>query len=259
MTPAELTEIFLALRATAARSCPSAAFVGLRLEPGIRDRPRHFGVYYPGEDVIAVDPDLLHQGITVVRGILSHELGHAIAQHQHPHTVATQGYDEVERLADREAHRAGLPRVVYGPDTVQRAGPGARGTHPRPKGLRNGSPPSSVSYGRYVDALGGTREFEYLRGKAALDAFRARVEEIILDVYARPTRKPYGSTTKEIVADITENYEANKYLYGISRAQVGQIVASVLNNLARRGLIEKDTNARVPLWWAPPPMVDSEP
>lgn len=85
--------------------------------------------------------DLALQPVTRIRGILWHEVGHILDWldlHGGLPLAAssyTRGMDEEQR-ADRLVDLVCKMRIYYDSDLVQRAGPGARGTSPRPSGLR---------------------------------------------------------------------------------------------------------------------------
>lgn len=112
---------------------PDMRQVSLRLDPLIHDTPRHFAAYLPAERVILLAPEALSLPTAKLRGLLAHELGHAIV-HQTGKRIV-KGYDAHERQADREAEKACGLRIRYGSDGVQSAGRGARGSR-RPAGLR---------------------------------------------------------------------------------------------------------------------------
>jgi hypothetical protein len=93
----------------------------------------------PGLVTMYLCRDLAEQPITRIRGILWHEMGHIICQVAGPPTDWEQpggfGADE-EQLADLAVEGLCGVTIYYDDDLVQRAGPGARGDFPRPKGLR---------------------------------------------------------------------------------------------------------------------------
>jgi hypothetical protein len=87
--------------------------------------------------------DLAEQPITRVRGILWHEVGHVLDELNiwsptwdcTAAVASWQGSDSEQRADFLVAHCCGVC-IYYDDDLVQRAGPGARGTWPRPRGLR---------------------------------------------------------------------------------------------------------------------------
>jgi Zn-dependent peptidase ImmA (M78 family) len=98
------------------------------------DTARHYGYYDKTLNVIGLAPDIGDQPETLIRGVLAHELGHALVRLLKLGTA--RGYDAEERQADSVAEELLGLCIYYGPDGVQRAGKGARGTRPRPAGLR---------------------------------------------------------------------------------------------------------------------------
>lgn len=100
------------------------------------DDGRHYGRYYPDDNLIVVAPDLEDAPDDLIRGVLAHELGHAIAAWL-PEATRKLTYDENERYADSLAEDALGLLIYYDPDDlVQRTGAQVRGIRPRPKGLR---------------------------------------------------------------------------------------------------------------------------
>lgn len=93
----------------------------------------------PGAVMMYLCDDLAEQPITRIRGILWHEMGHIICKVVGPPTDWEHpggfGFDE-EQLADLAVEGLCEVTIYYDDDLVQRAGPGARGDSPRPKGLR---------------------------------------------------------------------------------------------------------------------------
>jgi len=112
---------------------PSMDRVSLAISESVHDSPRHYAAYLPDTKTILLAPQALRLSAAKLRGLLAHELGHAIV-HQ-TRKREPRGYDARERQADREAEKACGLRIRYGTDKVQSAGHGARGTK-RPKGLR---------------------------------------------------------------------------------------------------------------------------
>ena len=82
--------------------------------------------------------DLEDQPITRIRGIVWHEFGHVVfdsAHHVWSGDTRIKNLDE-EQVTDFVIFDAFGVRIYYDNEYVQRAGPGARGTWPRPYGLR---------------------------------------------------------------------------------------------------------------------------
>jgi len=137
---AALKKAFLAMRAKVAKRCPQIKSIGFGIDPKIHDKPRHFGLYYPmtksrgGQ--VGLAPEIAYQPMSVVRGIILHELGHALIDLGCFPKAKSCSYDAIERRADAAAKAASGMQIYYGKDNVQRAGPGASGKKLRPKGLR---------------------------------------------------------------------------------------------------------------------------
>jgi hypothetical protein len=93
----------------------------------------------PGLATMYLCDDLAKQPITRIRGILWHEMGHIVCKVLGPPTEWEQpggfGADE-EQLTDLAVEGLCGVTIYYDDDLVQRAGPGARGDFPRPRGLR---------------------------------------------------------------------------------------------------------------------------
>lgn len=101
-----------------------------------RKRKRHFACTDFSTDPVSilVCPDLVDEGISAIRGVLVHELGHLVEATRWWYPFP-KGLD-AERRADILAEATTGWKVYYDQNTlVQRAGPGARGVWPRPKGL----------------------------------------------------------------------------------------------------------------------------
>jgi len=139
----KVTDIFADERKRAAAKHPKLAEVGLQLDPHLHDSPRHFAATHKPPRkavVILVAPELASEPVSVIRGIIRHEFGHA---HQllgggmpQKGTKALPKYDVIERDADRKAERIFDCKIYYDARGVEVAGPGARGQRPRPKGLK---------------------------------------------------------------------------------------------------------------------------
>jgi len=127
-------DIFFDLRLRAALRGYHLTFTGLAVEDGVHDSPRAYGRYYSKTKMVVIAPELLKKSDATIRGVLAHELGHAAVDAG----LFSKGrsYDAQERAADRAAKKMFSLTIYYGLDNVQRAGKGARGTTPRPLGLR---------------------------------------------------------------------------------------------------------------------------
>ena len=87
--------------------------------------------------LIAVAPEIVDQPNTVIRGVLLHELGHALVDLKVYKPAKKRTYDARERHADVVAKDASGLHIFYGKkDKVQRAGQGAKGLKRRPKNLK---------------------------------------------------------------------------------------------------------------------------
>ena len=85
--------------------------------------------------------------------------------------------------------------------------------------------------------------------KAQIAAFSRRVEDVVQEELGQ------GETTKEIVSLLFGNggWELHNMLpYTVSRRDAGKLVRKVLDSMAKRGLLEKDTGDRVPRWFKGP-------
>lgn len=96
----------------------------------MRVEPRHFADC--GGGVVRVHPELEEQPISRIRGVLAHEAGHVLDRE---FDLFDEELDP-ERRADLLAFYLTGWTIYYDDELVQRAGPGARGTTPRPRGLR---------------------------------------------------------------------------------------------------------------------------
>ncbi len=134
----KVTRIFkqLVAKIKAKNSKVNLSSVGLEVGAGIHDTPRHFGRYYPSRKMVAVAPEIADQPDAVIRGVLLHELGHAIIDLGYAAKPKKRGYYALERRADVIAKAASGMTVYYDKNKLQRAGAGARGLKVRPKSLR---------------------------------------------------------------------------------------------------------------------------
>jgi hypothetical protein len=102
----------------------------------MRTKPRHFADY--GSGIIRYHPELEDALLTNIRGVLLHEAGHVLDDELESEEVVEicRGEKDAEQRADILAQWLTGWTIWYGPDLVQRAGPGARGVRPRPRSLR---------------------------------------------------------------------------------------------------------------------------
>jgi hypothetical protein len=108
------------------------------------ESPRNYAGVIVGVPVtkMVICEALAEQPIQRVRGILYHEMGHILkdACHVLPSTLLRARADgrelDGEQQTDAVAEEVLGVDIYYDDDLVQQAGPGARGTRPRPFGLR---------------------------------------------------------------------------------------------------------------------------
>jgi hypothetical protein len=136
----KVTKIFKALVTRIGKKTPKAKDalkkVGLVVQKGIHDTPRHYGIYIPSKNLVGVAPEITDCSDSVIRGVLLHELGHALIDQGLYAKAKKRGYYATERRADVVAKAASGLTVYYGKDHIQRAGAGASGLKVRPKSLR---------------------------------------------------------------------------------------------------------------------------
>lgn len=123
----------------------NAPEVEVEITSDVREKPRHFAdVELSRPVVLRLHPELISGNITRLRGVLAHEAGHildlSLMGDQEFRAVCRRlGYPyttDRERRADILAEWVTGWTIYYDGDLVQRAGPGARGTTPRPTRLR---------------------------------------------------------------------------------------------------------------------------
>jgi len=134
-TMAQVKAIMRQLWAKAIKNYPELKNTKLITSKAIHDSPRSYGRYYHASNTIGVAPEITQLSAAHVRGVLAHELGHAVVDQTSSYKAA-KGYDAIERQADRAAEKACGLKVYYDKVGVQVAGAGAQGVRPRPKGLR---------------------------------------------------------------------------------------------------------------------------
>jgi hypothetical protein len=121
-----------------AKVYPNVAHVGLKVDATIHDAARHFGMtgLLAGDKapVVRIAPELASEPVTVQTGIIIHELAHA--SFMAGYGKAPRGYDENERATDKRAEKVTGLKIYYDSRGVEVAGRGAKGTRPRPAGLR---------------------------------------------------------------------------------------------------------------------------
>jgi hypothetical protein len=119
--------------------------VVIREDASLRTKPRHFAavstwssLHEEGPVVLYIHPELEHQKLSRLRGILAHEAGHIAIDHKLVTEKELPGLKKLdsEVQADVAATYATGWKIYYDKSLVQLAGPGARGSWPRPDGLR---------------------------------------------------------------------------------------------------------------------------
>lgn len=140
-------DVFHAEQTKAAKVYPELGYVKLEVDTAgeIHDSERHFAQATidrkDGKVTIQVAPELALEPISVIRGIIRHEFGHAavfsgdVKSPKKPYRGLTM-YDTRERHADKTAERIFKNKIYYDSRGVEVSGPGARGQRPRPKGLK---------------------------------------------------------------------------------------------------------------------------
>jgi hypothetical protein len=119
-------------RSLVARLPEGFAPPSIRVHGSAGDAGRHYAYYDRADNSITVSPDMEQAPETLIRGVLAHELGHAIIESAH-----VQPAGDPEQAADSFAEVFLGWHIYYdADDLVQRAGPGACGIRPRPAGLR---------------------------------------------------------------------------------------------------------------------------
>lgn len=142
---APVIEVFEREREKAAKVHPKLLEVVLQVDPEIHDTERAFAQTTWDTDIgvvaIQVAPELAREPISVIRGIIRHEFGHAAVfyglEPAWPKRFASmESYEALERGADVNAERIFGTKIYYDERGVEVSGPGARGKRPRPLGLR---------------------------------------------------------------------------------------------------------------------------
>lgn len=113
--------------------------------------------------------------------------------------------------------------------------------------------PKDTSRWRYKPRKSGW-DAEWLSGKEAYKAWLVDVEEVLQDEIDSSARHGQDWTTQSLVGNILENYVIE--LEGMSRREMSKAISRLLNSMAKRKKIEKDTNEpRNPKWlglnWVP--------
>jgi hypothetical protein len=126
--------------------------LGIRLPPIIvtmdcshaRSARNYAGIVASGRPIrLYLCEDLAEQPVSRVRGILWHEIGHVLDDLEvwaptsdcDPAVATWRGLDSEQRADFLVCTVCGV-RIFYDEGMVQRAGPGAKGEWPRPRGLR---------------------------------------------------------------------------------------------------------------------------
>ena len=135
---ARIVKLFKQYVTVFAKKYPNVAYVGLKVDPTIHDSARHMamtGIPVGGTvPTVAIAPELAFEPVTVQRGIIIHELAHAVRAFKY--LPSPKGYDANERATDKLAETVTGLKIYYDSRGVEVAGKGARGTAPRPAGLR---------------------------------------------------------------------------------------------------------------------------
>lgn len=133
----KVADEFKVLRAKAAKKYPDVALARLEADPEVHDSPRHFARATLDKEgpLVQVSPKIAKLPKTQRDGIGAHEIGHLIVMlYEIP---CRRGYDAQERKADEIAEEVFGEKIYYTKNPrVQCMGRGAKGTRPRPKGLR---------------------------------------------------------------------------------------------------------------------------
>ncbi len=137
---AKVTKIFKALVAHISKRTPKTkdalSRVGLAVKKDIHDTPRHYGIYVPSQKLVGVAPEITDLPLGAIRGVLLHELGHALIDMGVYAKPKARGYYATERRADVVAKAASGLTIYYDKNHIQRAGAGSKGLKVRPKSLR---------------------------------------------------------------------------------------------------------------------------
>lgn len=99
---------------------------------------------------------------------------------------------------------------------------------------------SHLSY--YPPELGG---YERVEGRAALDAWKERIEEHLVEEFSHGSYKAFD--TSFFVENALDNFSIEPPS-GVSRAEASRMIRAALEKLAKQGKAEKLTGGRAPLW-----------
>jgi len=124
--------------AQACLGTPDMPTIILTLDCSFRKSPRNFAAVRAGDPTeFYICPDLAEQPVTRIRGIFYHEMGHIFQQIEHSITGRNELHGrDYEQDADHKAEGICGVKILYDGDLVQRAGRGAFGFRPRPRGLK---------------------------------------------------------------------------------------------------------------------------
>lgn len=138
-----VSRVFREERARMEEGFPTLHYTGLRPNYRVHDSERHFAMTGRKRDGVWVEvaPVLGTLPISKVRGVIRHELGHAAILHGYQpmvkgRTAKLDEYDRREAQADRVAEKLSGAKIFYDEKNIEVSGPGARGTRPRPPGVR---------------------------------------------------------------------------------------------------------------------------
>lgn len=138
---ARVRKVFTEKRKSMSKGFPALIATGLEADQSVHDTDRHYamtGKVGKNKVLVKVAPELGLLPISVIRGVLVHELAHAAVMlgFTPKRPVKGRSYDAIERNADRAAEQLSGAKIYYDKQGLERSGPGASGKRPRPKGLR---------------------------------------------------------------------------------------------------------------------------
>jgi hypothetical protein len=139
---AKVAAIFRALRKVAARYDQRVMKASLKVDSSIHVSSRAFAMtrVANGKVDVRIAPELALEPKNVQVGVLRHELSHALAGLMGAKAPVkppkSKAYDAIERHADKIAEKVFKTKIFYDSRGVEVSGPGAKGTRPRPAGLR---------------------------------------------------------------------------------------------------------------------------
>lgn len=95
-----------------------------------------------------------------------------------------------------------------------------------------------------------TSTFRYkdLTGDEALKAWKAKAESVLQEIIDGGAPHGQDYTTASLAGNLIDNYGVELEGMGVRRETMGRLVRAILEAMAKRGKIEKDTNFREPRW-----------